>query len=211
MMLDKEIIMESRDISKAALGRVPAYLKFLLELPPETKNVSATIISKGLGLGDVQVRKDLQMISGSGRPRTGYDREELTACLKEVLSSKSGNAVIVGAGKLGTALLDYLGFEEYGVNILAAFDKRVNKAEEHQGKMIYPVEELGGFIKSNDVKIGIIAVPAESAQNALDLLTENGIKLICSFAPRRLEAPDDVIVQYENLALSLAHLKYQTI
>ena len=109
-------------ISRATLGRAPAYLKFLRGIEDSTANISATTIAKELELGEVQVRKDLRALCGSGKPKTGYKVGELTASLASCLSEKDGGTVIIGAGKLGRALLDYAGFADYGLNILAAFD-----------------------------------------------------------------------------------------
>mgnify|MGYP001510379559 FL=1 len=105
-------------ISRATLGRAPAYLKFLRGIEDSTANISATTIAKELELGEVQVRKDLRALCGSGKPKTGYKVGELTASLASCLSEKDGGTVIIGAGKLGRALLDYAGFADYGLNIL---------------------------------------------------------------------------------------------
>ena len=109
--------MEKSSISKATLGRVPRYLNYLKELSPENVPfISATTISKALNLGEVQVRKDLAMISGAGRPRLGYETEVLIQQLEDCLGyNKLTNAVLVGAGRLGRALLQYDGFQHFGV------------------------------------------------------------------------------------------------
>ena len=103
--------MEQNKLSKATLGRVPAYLGFVNGLDKSIVNVSATMIAKQLGLGEVQVRKDLGAISATGKPRVGYLRNELTARLEQLLEVQDGNTVIVGAGRLGKALLDYTGLK----------------------------------------------------------------------------------------------------
>ena len=104
--------VEYKEISKAALGRVPLYLRYLKSLPPEVQTVSATAVAKELGFGEVQVRKDLALSSSTGKPKVGYVRKELIESLEKILGCKNGGAVVVGAGKLGTALLSYTGFEE---------------------------------------------------------------------------------------------------
>lgn len=202
--------MEYKEISKAALGRVPLYLRYLKSLPPEVQTVSATAVAKELGFGEVQVRKDLALSSSTGKPKVGYVRKELIESLEKILGCKNGGAVVVGAGKLGTALLSYTGFEEYGCSVLAAFDNQVSSAVTlSNGKSIFPIEELAAFCQKTDVQIGIIAVPKEAAQEVLNQLCSSGIKKIWCFAPCRLYKPADVTIQYENLALSLAHLKSQ--
>lgn len=202
--------MERKDISKATLGRIPIYLKYVKNLPSEIQTISSTVIAKDLGFGEVQVRKDLSLLDSVGKPKIGYIRSELTESLERFLGSQNGNAVVVGAGKLGTALLSYEGFSEYGCNVLAAFDNITKEPQSLQnGKKIFPIAELREFCKTNNVQIGIIAVPSEAAQTVLNQLCHAGIKYIWCFAPCRLYKPADVTVQYENLALSLAHLKSQ--
>lgn len=200
--------MKTTDVSRAALGRIPVYLKFLEGLPQETETVSATTIAKALGFGEVQVRKDLGAICGSGKPRIGYTVSDLRESLESLIDSRNGKTVIVGAGKLGRALLDYGGFSDYGLDILAAFDTEVpqNSASE---KPILPIDGLRDFCKENNVSIGVIAVPAKAAQEVCDKLCQSGIKAVMSFAPCKLTAPEGVAIQYENMALSLAHLKTQ--
>ncbi len=202
--------MEQNKLSKATLGRVPGYLDFLKSLDKSVETISATAIAKQLGFGEVQVRKDLGAISTTGKPRVGYMRKELIAQLEKLFENEDGNAVIVGAGRLGKALLDYGGFKNYGIDILAAFDIKIENEENSKGgKKLLPLAALPDFCKKNNVKLGVIAVPSKSAQEACNLLCENGVKAIWCFAACQLYKPADVIVQYENMALSLAHLKMQ--
>ena len=200
--------MKTTDGSRAALGRIPVYLTFIESLPQDVETVSATTIAKALGFGEVQVRKDLGAICGSGKPRIGYTVSDLKASLECLIGSRNGKTVIVGAGKLGRALLDYGGFSDYGLDILAAFDTDVSQ-NNASGKPILPIDGLHDFCKENNVSIGVIAVPARAAQEVCDKLCQSGIKAIMSFAPCKLTAPDGVAIQYENMALSLAHLKTQ--
>ncbi len=200
--------MKTTDVSRAALGRIPVYLKFIESLPQDVETVSATTIAKALGFGEVQVRKDLGAICGSGKPRIGYTVSDLKASLEYLIDSRNGKTVIVGAGKLGRALLDYGGFSDYGLDILAAFDTDVSQNNASE-KPILPIDGLHDFCKENDVSIGVIAVPAKAAQEVCDKLCQSGIKAIMSFAPCKLTAPEGVAIQYENMALSLAHLKTQ--
>lgn len=200
--------MKTTDVSRAALGRIPVYLRFLESLPQDVETVSATTIAKALGFGEVQVRKDLGAICGSGKPRIGYTVSNLKESLESLIDSRNGKTVIVGAGKLGRALLDYGGFSDYGLDILAAFDTDVSQ-NNASGKPILPIDGLHDFCKENNVSIGVIAVPAKAAQEVCDKLCQSGIKAIMSFAPCKLTASEGVAIQYENMALSLAHLKTQ--
>ena len=118
--------------------------------------------------------------------------------------------MIVGAGKLGRALLDYEGFSDYGIEIAAAFDINADMWQSSQsGKHIYGMDSFPGFCQVQDVKIGIITVPKEAAQEVCDLMVKNNISAIWSFAPTSLHVPQGVVLQEENLALSLAHLYKQ--
>lgn len=200
--------MKNFEVSRATIGRIPMYLKYLKDTKHSTENISATTIAKALSLGEVQVRKDLSSVSGAGRPKTGYKICDLIESLEKFLElDQSNNVIIVGAGKLGRALLDYTGFYEYGLNIVAAFDTAVNKDEQLKSdKPIYPMDCFDEFCKKNAIKIGIITVPAKYAQEVCDKLVANGINAILCFAQCTLDVPDTVNVQYENIALSLAYL-----
>ena len=202
--------MRSPEISRATLGRIPLYIRHLKSLPQQTSTISSTAIAKELGLGDVQVRKDLGALCGSGKPKVGYNREELLLHLEGFLNKGAGETVIMGAGKLGCALLDYDGFSDYGMKISAAFDKNTTSEtlSEH-GNPILPLSSFESYCREHDIRLGIIAVPAEAAQSACNLLCANGVKAIWSFARCQLYKPADVIIQYEDMALSLAHLKIQ--
>ncbi len=204
--------MKQANVMKATLGRLPAYLQYLKSLDPmENENISATIIAKALGLGEVQVRKDLNAVSGAGRPKLGYKTSALVKRLEEVLGQKSVcKAVIVGAGKLGNALLDYKGFSNYGLVISAAFD--IDKdiiGKQESGKEILSLDILEEYCKNEGIKIGIITAPEAAAQNICDRLVSCGIEAIWNFAPCQINAPKEITLQQENLALSLAHLKLQ--
>ena len=203
--------MCSLSVTKATLGRIPQYLKFLKELPSESfKYVSATYIAKGLELGEVQVRKDLNAISGEGKPKLGYVTEELIGKLEDCLGCNSvTSAVLVGAGKLGKALLDYDGFEKFGVKIVAAFDNNETVLSLDGRVEIHPIHQFEQFCKERNIKLGIITVGEGSAQTVCDQMAESGITAIWNFAPCKLNVPEGTLVQNENLALSLAHLNNQ--
>ena len=201
--------MESVVISKKLLKRLPMYLAHLKSLPEES-NVSATAMARALGLGEVMVRKDLAKISETGRRRTGRSRERLIRDIEEYLYLAAETpAVIVGAGKLGRALLDYSGFEDSGFQILAAFDLELDTPESKNGKPIHPMSRLEAFCRYYRVQIGIITVPAENAQAVCDQLVFSGVSAIWNFAPVHLQVPDYVVVQSENLAVSLTALRIQ--
>ncbi len=203
--------MSRYSIPKATLGRLPKYLNYLKSFGEEIKTISATTIAKRLSLGDVQVRKDLALVSGAGKPKIGYETATLIKDIEKYLGNgKLQNAVLVGAGKLGKALLDYNGFTEFGISIIAGFDCnehtiRIGSNE----KEILPVSLLGEYCIKHDVKLGIITVEQDSAQEVCDYLISNGIKAIWNFAPCSLTVPNGILLKQENLALSLAFLNNQ--
>ena len=147
---------------------------------------------------------------GLGKPKVGYDREKLIESILNTLGvDKNISAVIAGAGKLGSALLGYNGFSEYGVDIKAAFDndpKKINHTFAN-GKRIYSMDSLKEYCEQNDIRIGIIAVPQSEAQAVCDKMIECNIRAIWNLTTYSLVIPDNVIVKNENLALSLSFLK----
>ena len=200
--------MTRKEISKSVLKRLPGYLAYLKTIPSTgSPYISATALAAALGMGEVQVRKDLAMVSDGGRPKIGYLRESLIDDIEQFLGyDNTTDAVLIGAGKLGQALCGYSGFKAYGLNILAAFDVEPSAAQTQEGTPIYPMEQLESFCKANKVLMGIITVPGDFAQEVADRLVSCGIKAIWSFAPTRLEVPPHILVQHENMATSLAVL-----
>ncbi|MDY4581248.1 MAG: redox-sensing transcriptional repressor Rex [Candidatus Faecousia sp.] len=200
--------MEKTKISKSVLKRLPGYLAYLKNMPENAPtHISATALANALGMGEVQVRKDLAMVSDGGRPKIGYQRESLIDDIEQFLGyDNTTDAVLIGAGKLGQALMGYKGFDEYGLNILAAFDANPKMERTEEGKPIYPISKLTQYCRSHKVLMGIITVPAESAQEVADQLIAGGIKAIWNFAPAHLDVPSNILVQYENMATSLAVL-----
>ena len=170
--------MADKEISRATLKRLPTYLSYLKSMPADSPaNISATALAAALHMGEVQVRKDLAMVSHGGRPKIGYRREALIRDIEGFLGyGNTNDAVLVGAGKLGRALLGYSGFAEYGLNIVAAFDASdALIGTTNSGKPILHLSRLHDVCVKHQIRIGIITVPAEHAQKVCDLLIENGI------------------------------------
>lgn len=200
--------MDEKNISLQTLRRLPVYLHYLRTVQQQYINISATSIAEKLGLNDVQVRKDLASVSGSGRPKTGYNTCALIDQLERYLGcTERSPAVLVGAGNLGKALLSYAGFDDYGLEIIAAFDSdpsligtSVNR------KPILPPERMREVCEASHVRLGIITAPAAAAQGISDELISFGIRALWNFAPTILRVPPYVQVENENLASSLAVL-----
>lgn len=206
--------MTVKSVSSQTIHRLPQYLAYLKSLSPDkTPYISATNIADTLGMNDVQVRKDLAMVSSGGRPKVGYLLLSLINDIERFLGCDSADtAVIVGVGSLGRALLSYSGFRNYGLNIIAAFDcDDTLIGTKFHDKKILETDKIIGLCSRLNIRIGIITVPAPQAQSVCDKLTEGGVAAIWNFAPVHLNAPDDVLVKNENMACSLAllsqHLK----
>ncbi len=202
--------MASLELTKATLSRLPLYIEYVSNLPEECEYISSSAIAKALELGEVQVRKDLNLLSGAGKPKVGYKKKSLLKRLSGyVEQNKQVNAVIFGAGKLGKALLDYKGFEKYGLKISVAFEKDVNLiGKSENGKEILDINSFDDYAKENAVTVGIIAVPFTASQEIADKLIKANVKTIWNFAPIKLKVPKGVTVQQEDMALSLAYLSY---
>ena len=135
--------MGSNIVSKKLLHRLPVYLDYLRHLPEDCQHISATAMAKALGLGEVQVRKDLAKVSHAGRRRTGRNREQLIRDIESYLDfATETGTIVVGAGKLGQALMDYSGFQQNGLNIMAGFDLSPVADHSVSGKPIYHISRL---------------------------------------------------------------------
>jgi redox-sensing transcriptional repressor len=202
--------VKTKNVSKNQLRRLPFYLSYLRSKYQEgVMYISSPQIALGLELSEEQVRKDLALISKScGKPKTGRSVETLIMDLEEYLGYKNvSKAVIVGAGHLGSALIAYQGFAKYGLDVMAAFDNNPLKIGTIVGdKNIYSLDSLEEVCQKQSVEIGIITVPAEAAQEVCDRLVNLGVRAIWNFAPIKLDVKENVIVQNENMASSLAVL-----
>ncbi|NMB25060.1 MAG: redox-sensing transcriptional repressor Rex [Firmicutes bacterium] len=198
-------------IPKPTLERLPVYYRVLLHCQEiGLKYISSGDLGLRSGFDHAQVRKDLNHIWSGGRPGLGYEVDKLADCLADFLGLRNNtDAVLVGAGRLGTALVGYPGFNSYGFTIVAVFDADENKAGKTlYGRPIMPMSRCRDLIERLGIKIGIITVPAASAQGVCDIMVEAGVQAIWNFAPVRLEAPDAVLVRSEDLAVGLTTLSY---
>lgn len=195
-------------VPRATLQRLAGYLNFLrLKSGPEYENVSSATIAAGMHIPAITVRKDLAYIA-NGRPRVGHNREELIKRITAALGTNTcSEAVLVGVGNLGRALMCYNGFDNYGLKILAGFDvDKILVGIEILGKPVLHTNHLRSFVQHTGARIGIICVPAAHAQSVCDIMVDAGIKGIMCFAPVHLFVPPHVTVRYEDFAVSLAML-----
>ena len=196
--------------SQKLLSRLPVYLDYIKSLPEETENISATTIAADLGFGHVQVRKDLAKISDSGRSRLGHSRKILIRNIEQFLNyTSTTGTIVIGTSDLGGILLDYNGFENYGLTIVAGFDLHPQAEQSALGKPIYPISRLESFCNCYNIHIGILAVAPSDAQALCDRLVSCGIRAVWNFTPVRLKVPKNVVVKNEDLSVSVSSLRMQ--
>lgn len=198
------------EISSQAFRRMPYYLEYLKRQKEFGQDVvSASVVASHFGFTSIQVRKDFAAVSPvSGKPRAGFQICELIDNMEKILGCHSvNNAVLVGAGQLGKALLAYKGFKSYGLNIVAAFDNDSDKIGTKTGGCeIHAVSEMKRICAEQEIKLGIITVPVGSAQEICDMMVAADIKGIWNFAQTPVVTPPGIVVHYENMAASLALL-----
>jgi redox-sensing transcriptional repressor len=199
-----------KSFSKNQLQRYPIYLKFFKQLAEQgVESISSPKIAKELGYSEEQIRKDLQAVSDEpGRPKKGRDLHKLIETLESFLGYRdSTTAVLIGAGHLGGALLNYPNFNEMGLSIIAAFDvDPVKIGTKIGGKEIFALEKLPNLLPRLNAHIVIVCVPASSAQEVVDTAVNSGALAIWNFAPTHINVPSTVVVENVNLASSLAVL-----
>ena len=191
------------------IRRLPTYLYKLSEMRKAGVEIVATPeLARYMNLGEIVIRKDLALTGVTGQPGVGYKVRELIEAIKRYLNwNNVSEAVLVGAGALGSALMGYEGFEEYGLRIIAAFDADPMKiGTEVRGRSVFDIDRLEELTRRLQVRMGIICVPADQAQDIADRMVAGGIKAIWNFANVSLKVPDDVIVQREVIAGGLAVL-----
>lgn len=199
------------EITKATLGRLPTYLEFLYNVKDERETISTSTIANALSFGAVQVKKDLSSVCDKGKPKVGYKTAELIEDIEKVINGVKTGIVLIGVGKLGRAILDYDGFEKFGMEISAAFDNDESKTgQSENGIKILSSAQLKDYCKDNNINIGIIAVPKTYAQEICDTLIDGGVKAIWNFAPVKLKTKDGINVLQEDLSLSLAYLNLKS-
>lgn len=206
-----------KEISAQALYRLPFYLNYLKRiLAGGAVYISSPKIASELGQNEVQVRKDLAAVSTcGGKPKTGYEVKRLICDIESFLGYDNvDETVVVGVGSLGKALLNYKGFEECGLNIVAGFDIRgFDEIRTASEKPVFPVGKMKEICRRLNIHIGILSVPAACAQQVCDELVSCGVLAILNFAPVHLTAPPGILIQNVNLAASLAvlsaHLRKQ--
>lgn len=200
-----------RKISDSTVRRLALYLRFLEQSAAQglTTISSADLAQRG-GTTSAQVRKDLSFFGSFGKRGLGYSVPELAGRIRDILGLKrSHRVVLVGAGKMGGALLHYRGFRQHGFDVAAIYDRDPKKIGSHwNGLVVRDIRHLEADLKREPTDIAIVVTPAESAQDVADRLVRAGVKAILNFAPVQLVVPLDVTVQSVNMALELETLSF---
>lgn len=199
------------DIPKKTVYRLSVYLRCLQRLRANgIKTVSSEALAKAARVKSTQLRKDLTYFGQFGTRGLGYDVEQLSQMIADLLGTTSLQPVVlVGVGNLGLALLSYRGFEQEGFEIVAAFDLDAGKRRDKGASVpIHPIEKMAEIVQLHGVKMAILTVPASAAQEVANSLVAVGITGILNFAPLVLHVPDDVMVNNVNLAIELENLSY---
>jgi redox-sensing transcriptional repressor len=197
--------------SRASVGRLSLYLRRLEGLLREgTTKVSSGQLGEALGVGDAQVRKDLAYLGNLGHPGIGYAAPELIAAIRRALGIDREWAVaLAGVGNLARALLHYHGFAERGFRIVALFDADPSKVGHRvEGLTVHGPEEMAEVVAATGAELGVLAVPAESAQAVADALIAAGVRGLLNFAPAVLRAPAGVSVVSVDLTVQLEQLAF---
>jgi redox-sensing transcriptional repressor len=199
-------------IPNPAVRRLSLYLR---QLEAFKRSGRTTISSKQLGeslnLTDAQVRKDLAYFGQFGHPGIGYRVDDLIGRVRHILGTdKTWNVMLVGAGNLGRALLAYRGFDAKGFKLVAVFDNDPGKVGKKIGQfVIQPLSDLDPTVRSKNIRLAMIAVPADVAQDVADQLIDAGVRGLMNFAPVSLNVPQDVALNAVDLAVSLEQLSFQ--
>jgi redox-sensing transcriptional repressor len=200
-----------RKVAESTVRRLSLYLRFLEEFEGQgIATVSSGALASRGGTTSAQVRKDLSFFGSFGKRGLGYPVPELADRLREILGLKRRYLVaMIGAGKIGSALVQYRGFKQRGFDIVAIFDADPSKiGKQWNGLTVQDVATLERELSKSPVDMAVLVTPADAAQPVTDRLVTLGVKSILNFAPVQLVVPDDVVVKTVNLALELETLSY---
>jgi redox-sensing transcriptional repressor len=201
------------EIPRKTIYRLSIYLRCLARLRENgIGTVSSEALAKAAGVKPTQLRKDLAYFGTFGTRGLGYEVADLSQKISEELgTSRLQPVILIGVGHLGLALLSYRGFEKEGFEIVAAFDAEPKRKRDKETKQpIYGMGELKEFVKTQNIKMTILTVPAVAAQEVANQLVNAGVTGILNFSPIVLSVPEEVMVNNVNLAIELENLSYFT-
>ena len=194
-------------LPEPTIRRLPWYLSYVRMLDNlHVEYVSSTQISKELNVQSSQIAKDLSFLNIRGKTRIGYEVRSLLMELENFLGfNRKHDAVIIGTGSLGTALMQDRGLENYGLNIVAGFDVRSEVIGKHLGGLpVLDINEMPSWMSEHHASIAILTVPVERAQETADLAIASGVTALWNFTPYRIKAPEDVVIANTSIYAHLA-------
>lgn len=200
-----------KKVSDSTVGRLSLYLRLLEELEEQgMATLSSEDLAEKAGTSAAQVRKDLSFFGTFGKRGLGYGVNELIATLRSILGlERRWRVAVIGAGRIGAALLGYEDFRRQGFYIEYVFDSDETKiGQTWNGLIIQADAEMEAALVDDCVDIAIIAVPGEAAQSVVDRIVEAGVKAILNFAPVKLRVPAAVALKNVNMAVELEGLSY---
>lgn len=211
--------VDPKDVPKAVVSRLSLYLRELHHLiAGGHATTSSGRLGQQLGFSDAQVRRDLAYFGHFGQPGVGYRCDELIGAIRSILGTdREWRVAMIGVGNLGQALLGYRGFASQGFTIVAAFDVDQTKTNREVGGVpVYSLDDLAEVVRDKQIELGLVAVPANTAQQAADRLVAAGVAGILNFAPVTLNLPDhvshvgvDLATELEQLCFSVANRSNQ--
>lgn len=200
-----------RKVADSTVRRLSLYLRFLDDFEGQgVETVSSEALAQRGGTTSAQVRKDLSFFGSFGKRGLGYYVPELAQRLRSILGlGRRYRVAMIGAGKIGSALVQYRGFTQRGFDIVAIFDNDPAKiGTQWNGLTVLPIDRLEQELKAQEVDMAVLVTPGEAAQSVAERVVGQGVKAILNFAPIQLNVPDDVVVKTVNLALELETLSY---
>ena len=199
-------------VPNPAVRRLSLYLRQLESFKrKDRRTISSKQLGESLGLTDAQVRKDFAYFGQFGHPGIGYRVDDLIGQVKRILGTdKTWNVLLVGAGNLGRALMAYRGFDQKGFRLTAVFDADAGKIGKKLNQfVVQPLTELAETVREKNIKLAMLAVPADSAQEVADRLVDAGVRGLLNFAPVSITVPPDVALNAVDLAVQLEQLSFQ--
>jgi redox-sensing transcriptional repressor len=203
--------MKVEKISELTTNRLSVYLRCLNDLSAQgIKTISSEGLAEQFHLNSAQIRKDLAYFGEFGVRGVGYYVETLRQDLIKILGlDKEHRVCIIGSGRLGTALADYYEYSKTNFSVVALFDTDREKIGKTIGNVkVYNVNDFAKIVEKEEIDVAVIAVPAQYAQNTLDLVTSVGIKAVMNFAPIPLKTEENIKIRTVDLTISLESLSY---
>jgi len=198
-------------IPRIIIGRLPLYLRALIRLQKDGYGyASSHELGKLLDISAAQIRKDLSHFGELGKRGKGYEIDFLICKLNQILNTeKVWKMIVIGAGDLGSGLARYRGFLNRGFQVSAIFDKDPQKVGRKIGTLVAKdIREMNDYVKENEIKIAVLAIPAEYAHDVIDDLVNAGITAILNYAPIYIKTPEGVQIEHIDPAVHLQKLSY---